>query len=320
MIPLMDAVMNGSVYDVRNTLALVTTCDVDKTALMYAIERGDNDIITALVYAGVNVNSRWEGWTALLFAADIGNVCACRVLIDAGAEVDAQSGDDWSALMFAAANGHDECVRVLVDAGASIDVTECGWTSLMHASLNGHARVACILLEAGANVNAHDISGYTSLMEACFAGQEACVRVLLKAGASVDVRNKCGKNALNYAYGRVRCTAILMAKTYWAKLRFMYLRIRPAIFYWMKEAVEHVFHPSCPRARYAVAREAGNAVGIQQARDDVAADVKLRLLKNWLGGNEKYENILKKCLGGKEQYDKFNDECRKRTLEQLDGV
>ena len=58
---------------------------------------------------------------------------------------------------YASRNGHDKVAKMLLDAGANVNaVINNGNTPLHYASRNGHDKVAKMLLDAGANVNAVD--------------------------------------------------------------------------------------------------------------------------------------------------------------------
>ena len=62
--------------------------------------------------------------------------CLCAVLLKAGRAqcVRALLEDGLNALMIAAQNGHEQVARVLLEAGANIEATEeDGWTALMLA-------------------------------------------------------------------------------------------------------------------------------------------------------------------------------------------
>jgi len=59
--------------------------------------------------------------------------------------------------MIASEKGHIDVVRMLLDAGANVNAcNDCRRTALMVASKNGHAEMVRMLLDAGANVNARD--------------------------------------------------------------------------------------------------------------------------------------------------------------------
>ena len=62
--------------------------------------------------------SQQDGTTALLVAAEKGQVEAARALIEAGAAVDLANSLGSTSLHIAAEQGHEEGVRVLLGAGA----------------------------------------------------------------------------------------------------------------------------------------------------------------------------------------------------------
>ena len=69
-----------------------------------------------------------------------------------------------SALLEAAQRGDVEVVRKLVDTGVDLNVrNDIERTALIVAALNGHAEIAQILIDAGADANASDYYGKTAL-------------------------------------------------------------------------------------------------------------------------------------------------------------
>ena len=78
--------------------------------------------------------------TPLLAASCEGNVAVARVLLEAGADKDAQDADGRCPLYEAAREGHLEVARVLLAAGADKNLEEvCGQTALYAASSNRSA-------------------------------------------------------------------------------------------------------------------------------------------------------------------------------------
>lgn len=71
----------------------------------------------------------------------------------------------WTPLICAAFKGHAECVKLLLERGADKEAQgkEAGRTPLMRAALGGHLDCVRLLLEAGADAKARDISGKTAL-------------------------------------------------------------------------------------------------------------------------------------------------------------
>ena len=67
--------------------------------------------------------------------------------------------------MRAAQNGHEQVARVLLKAGAVVDAQENdGGTALMCAALNGHEQVARVLLEAGAELLSASVPSTATLI------------------------------------------------------------------------------------------------------------------------------------------------------------
>ncbi len=108
--------------------------------------------LTALLSSGVSVNtSDWEGETALMEAADKGQLEVVRLLLRHGADVNAADEDGETALMRAADDGHTEVVRALIAAGADVNARdEDGETALSNAEEERHLETARVLREAGA--------------------------------------------------------------------------------------------------------------------------------------------------------------------------
>jgi len=90
-----------------------------------------------------------------------------------------------SKLIEASYNGYvDIVVRLLLGAGANVDAKN-NWneTALIYASRNDFSEAARLLLEAGANIDAKDYNGWTALIWASRYGHVEVVRLLKKYGA-----------------------------------------------------------------------------------------------------------------------------------------
>ncbi|KAI1672149.1 hypothetical protein L13192_03008 [Pyrenophora tritici-repentis] len=74
------------------------------------------------------------------------------MLLDAGANVNAQGGEYGNALQAASEGGHEQVVKMLLDKGAEVNAQggEYG-NALQAASWGGHEQVVKILLNAGAH-------------------------------------------------------------------------------------------------------------------------------------------------------------------------
>ena len=121
------------------------------------VEKGDTQELRTLIVQGIDVNTRnikQELKTPLIIASACGNTRIVKILILAGADVNAKDKNKSTALIEAAANGHIEIVKILIEANAEINSKNSdGETALQKALLNGHNEIIKILKEAGAISN-----------------------------------------------------------------------------------------------------------------------------------------------------------------------
>jgi ankyrin repeat protein len=99
-----------------------------------------------------------DGFTALHYAAYFGTPEAARILIAAGADVAAVAANDMrvqplhSAAASASVSGSAETSRLLLEAGAPLDAQQTGgFTPLHEAALNADVPLIDVLLEHGAD-------------------------------------------------------------------------------------------------------------------------------------------------------------------------
>ncbi|MCO5297042.1 MAG: ankyrin repeat domain-containing protein [Fimbriimonadaceae bacterium] len=121
------------------------------TPLCLAVAFGHPEVAKALIEAGADPNQRSEalGGVAPLHSAVFGRNLEClRVVLDAGAEVDAPQEGGFTALHGAAQNGHREAARLLIDRGADPKrPTERGQTATDIAA--EHPELKAFLLDHG---------------------------------------------------------------------------------------------------------------------------------------------------------------------------
>jgi ankyrin repeat protein len=122
-----------------------------------------------MIASGTNVNAKeeWRGQTPLMWAAAEGHVEAVRVLLAAGAEINARSKVGFTPLLFAVREGRAEVVKALLKGGASpneaLTGRRAGTTpALVLATTNAHYELASMLLDAGADPNGGG-EGWTAL-------------------------------------------------------------------------------------------------------------------------------------------------------------
>ena len=135
-------------------------------ALILATKRNNIKIVKLLLKNGVDVNAQDKGGnTSLLIGAD--NVALVKLLLEHGANVHAKNNANETALIRASRNIRGaETVKVLLAAGADVNAMDSwGYTPLMKAAYAGNVDTVQTLLEAGADVNVKNKRAETALMQ-----------------------------------------------------------------------------------------------------------------------------------------------------------
>ncbi|KAI3529490.1 hypothetical protein CSPX01_15462 [Colletotrichum filicis] len=135
--------------------------------------------------------------TPLHIAAEKGFLALTRLLIEAGANVDALDVDDEGPISFACMNQHIGVVRLLCENKAS--VTHCnweGWYPIHWAINNGDWKDNVIPLLLGREkecINKQEgICGWTPLNMATYRGRNGIVETLLREGADPTIQDEDG--------------------------------------------------------------------------------------------------------------------------------
>ena len=128
-----------------------------------------------------------DGFTALHFAAFFGKPEAAKTLLEAGAEVNAYSTSEQRVqpLHSAAAGRHIAVCRVLIAAGADVNATQrLGYTPLHAAAQHGDVEMVELFLSAGADPSAATDEGATAADLADGAGHVDVARRLREVAAA----------------------------------------------------------------------------------------------------------------------------------------
>jgi ankyrin repeat protein len=170
------------------------------TPLHYAAFCGIHDIVAFLIVEhSQDVNARGfdEKETPLHVASRQGHADVAQLLLEHGADADAQDDLKRTPLLRASEEGHVKVARLLLEHGTDTEARDDeGWSPLERASFGGHVEVAQVLLEHGADVNAQDGSNETPLH---FAQVEEVARLLLKHGADANAPGSGGQTPLHWA-------------------------------------------------------------------------------------------------------------------------
>lgn len=144
---LQTAARSGDLKKVKSLLKGNATIQ-DKFSLIWAAQDGHNQVVSELIQAGVDVNSKSaaSGTHALALACQNGHLGIVQALIEAGADVNEPAIDGWTPLMKASYFGHEEIVRVLLEAGAEVRLHDAhGQTATAYAKKAGNQKIAGLL-------------------------------------------------------------------------------------------------------------------------------------------------------------------------------
>ncbi|CAL4191847.1 unnamed protein product, partial [Meganyctiphanes norvegica] len=168
---------------------------------------GSSDVLEKLISAGAQINGpgEWDNLeevTPLMLAAQNSNITALKVLIKAGATLDAglhTHGE--TALHYAVQSASPDCVQLILDNGGSLMSTKLYSETPLHIAVSeGLSDITGILLRAGADVRA--LRGTTKMSSLHIAAQEGYYHIahlLLKAKANPNHENSRGQTPLHLA-------------------------------------------------------------------------------------------------------------------------
>jgi len=181
-----------------------TEDEFGRTPLQVACERGRLKTAELLLEEGADadwpVNNVSESAALPLEAAAGDNrERLITLLLDNGADINAQSGFYGCALQRACSQGDEDLVNSLIDRGASVNVYGGCWHSPLQAAANmGRASICQILINHGADVNAFGGEEGSPLHAAC-KEDESIVRLLIDKSADVNAQGGRFGTPLNAA-------------------------------------------------------------------------------------------------------------------------
>jgi len=206
-------------------VAVVGLCLVPGKPLQSAAPQSDdvyaavraNDLarLRTLIASPADANARDEqGDAPLLYAAAVGSIEAMKLLLDKGADVNAQNAFGTSALMISAVDIAK--VRLLVERGANVKLaSKQGRTALFVAAMSDQsADIVRYLVAKGADLKARDAFGNTILTAAVVGNDLNTIRIALDAGVDVNAVGATGLTPLlvSAGYANIEATKLLLSK------------------------------------------------------------------------------------------------------------
>ena len=125
-------------------------------------------------------------FTFLVFAADCRHEQIVQLLLDQGADINAECGRFDNALCTALATGDDKWVQLLLEKGADIN-TQINYDRALCAASGSHAKVMQMLLDKGVEMNGQDY-GF-ALQRSLRVGHEKVVQMLLDKGVDINAQD-----------------------------------------------------------------------------------------------------------------------------------
>lgn len=144
----------------------------------------------------INQGDQKKGYTPLMRASFMGHPHVARILLNRGGRPSLACDDGCTALHYSAQQGHFAITKMLVEAGADLEAKTRGVVghTLLHlaakddpvvmASQGKHFEVMSVLIMAGANPNSRGVDGATPLYLGAENGHVEGVKMLLRARAN----------------------------------------------------------------------------------------------------------------------------------------
>ncbi|KAF5857324.1 hypothetical protein ETB97_005973 [Aspergillus alliaceus] len=164
--PKMDAVHLAAFNGHSHVLKLIITAEED------TINKTDSSGATALIWASAN-----------------GYYEAVQMLLEEGADANAQGGSYENSLYAASYRGHERIVQMLLDNEADVNAQGGVYgNALQAASYGGYEQIVQMLLDNKADVNAQGGVYGNALQAASYRGYEQIVQMLLDNKADVNIQ------------------------------------------------------------------------------------------------------------------------------------
>ncbi|KAI4117565.1 MAG: hypothetical protein LQ338_007526 [Usnochroma carphineum] len=169
------------------------------TVLHAASAGGHEEIVQIILEKGADVNAQGGYFgTALQAASYMGHSAVVQILLEKGADVNAQGGYFGTALRAASYMGHNTVMQVLLENAVELKDMQ-GRASIHLACAGGSMKIVKLLSSFGPDWTTTDLQGRNCLHHAASTGSTEIVRWLLKEGFDPNAADRDGWTPLHWA-------------------------------------------------------------------------------------------------------------------------
>ena len=165
------------------------TDDARRTPLLIAVEKDNLEAAELLINAGANINAEADNLdTPWLQAGALGRTGILRLMIPKHPDFTIRNRYGGNALIPACERAHVDAVKLLLTTEIDVNhINDLGWTCLLEIVILGdggprHIEVAKLVLAAGADPNIADKDGVSPLAHAKRNGQKIIADMIEAAG------------------------------------------------------------------------------------------------------------------------------------------
>jgi ankyrin repeat protein len=188
-----ELLAKGDVEEIRRLLERDPTMADARDAtgvslLMQSLYRGHRDLAEALAAKKAALD--------IFEASSLGRLDRLKKCLQDSSQLNSRAKDGFTALHFACFFHQPDAVRILIEAGAAVDAVAANPMKIMplhSAASSSNLEAARLLLEHGAPVNARQQGGWVPLHAAAQNGDRPMVDLLLKHNADPKLANDDGK-------------------------------------------------------------------------------------------------------------------------------
>jgi ankyrin repeat protein len=168
----------------------------ERPPLYYAVDGGKLEVVRLLVEAGADINA--GSWAALSKAVEENNTTIAEYLIDQGATVNVDIIPNWGFLQETAITDNSlEMAKLLIDRG--IEINSRVYPVLTSSIGEDRMDLCELLIQRGVDINTIDKWGYTALRAAIRKDDLKYMNLLIANGADVDIKHPEGETPLHFA-------------------------------------------------------------------------------------------------------------------------